>query len=253
MLRLAAQRAGLRFKLARHSRPTWEERDRRASRPRRRPGAPGLRASAACASSTAITAGCATSRLAPGLSNAARRSRARASNAGAVLRQLEQRGAARGRTIWTKPKPLTAVRSNGWGRTASIAPPRPGARPCFARSAGRSRSTRRCRAGGSPWPLRPRRRTASSSGGKQAVDVDQGHRRRAGDPQLAAGEADDAGSRFVDQIVPAGSPSSSDGPGNAARLAAEPVLERRQCRRRLVADLRQRPLPRLGARDGARA
>ena len=40
-------------------------------------------------------------------------------------------------------------------------------------------------------------------GNQPAVDIDHGHRRRWLDPKLAALEADDAGSRLVQEIVPA--------------------------------------------------
>ena len=70
-----------------------------------------------------MTAGCAARRLrARAVAAPRRRSSARASNAGAVGGQSRTaRRGARGRTIWRKPKPLTAVRSNGCGRCASTA------------------------------------------------------------------------------------------------------------------------------------
>ena len=110
----------------------------------------------------------------------------------------------RGRTIWTKPKPLTAVRSNGCGRIASIA----AAAAWRAGLAAGGRQVDPDRAADVEpadrlAPLRPRRRTASSPAIEKAVDVDQGHRRRRRNAQLAAGEADDAAARLVDQIVPA--------------------------------------------------
>ena len=67
-------------------------------------------------SSAAMTAGCAARRY-------ARRSRARRGGAGRAPRTRRGRRRARtalawrrGRTIWRKPKPLTAVRSNGCGQ-----------------------------------------------------------------------------------------------------------------------------------------
>ena len=203
------------------------------------------------ASIAATTAGCATSRLRPGARTprgaAARGPRTRRGPAPA--RRSEAR--ARGRTIWTKPKPLTAVRSNGCGRTASIA----------AAAAWRA-------------ALLPRGRQVDPD---RPADVEAadglGRFGRAGDRELVGGRkpstsirviagvgeirssppanADDAGSRFVDQIVPAGIAErivrrrERQLPPAGPRAAAMP--------RRLVANARERPFPRLRARDGCTA
>ena len=155
-------------------------------------------------SSAAIKAGWATSRLGAGGSNAARRSSARASNAARSAASSNRLAWRRGRTIWRKPKPLTAVRSNGCGRIASIASAT-ALRAALPRvSAGRCRSIRRCRGGG--WlGRRPRRRArASSLGGKLSVDVDQGHRRRRLKSRSSPpGKPDDAAARFFDEVGPA--------------------------------------------------
>ena len=115
----------------------------------------------------------------------------------------EARG--RGRTIWRKPKPLTAVRSNGGGSAASIAAATGLARaPCRPASGNRCRSSRRCRGGGSPG------RTAVAAAMRErverrvAVDVEQRHRRGRRHAQRAAGEGDLAGRRLVEQLGPAG-------------------------------------------------
>ena len=93
----------------------------------------------------------------------------------------------------------------------------PAAPPCRRRSASRCRSSRRCRAGGSRWPPPPRRAPRARRAAQIAVDVDQGHRRRRRNPQLAAGECDDAAARLLEQIVPAGSCELVVGTGRLGR------------------------------------
>ena len=91
----------------------------------------------------------------------------------------------RGRTIWMKPKPLTAVRSNGCGKGVVDRLQRPpDAPPCSVTSAGRCRSSRRCRAGGSRAPL-PLRRAPPSCSGRQ----DSRRRRSGSSPASAKCEA----------------------------------------------------------------
>ena len=154
----------------------------------------------------------------PALPNAARRSSARASNAArsCASSNSEARGARADDLDEAEAVdrgPLERLRQD-----ASIASAASWRAALPRRSADRSRSIRRYRAGGSLGRLPPRRATASSLGRKIAVDVDQGHRRRRRDPQLAAGERDDAAARFVDQIVPAQLAEFVVGtPGNAGR------------------------------------
>ena len=86
--------------------------------------------------------------------------------------------AARRRTIWRKPKPLTAVRSNGCGqRGVDRRGDRLARAPCRRRSGNRCRSTRRYRAARSRAPTALAAATASGSSGAGAVDVEQRHRR----------------------------------------------------------------------------
>ena len=204
---LAAQRAGLGLVRGfRHIRPTWEERRRRASST----APPTCRASASIQSRLAFEngdhrrvrdepLGARRLRTPPGAAARALRTRRGPAPARPATARL------RGRTIWTKPKPLTAVRSNGCGKMRVDRLPRPPAAPPCSATVGRSMpieppmSSRRI--------ARAASRRASDRelvGRKIAVDIDQGHRRRRRDPKLAAGEADDAASRFVEQVVPAG-------------------------------------------------
>ena len=154
-LGLAAQRAFLRrFDMAAGH---GERRRRRASRSRRRPGGRAARSSPGWLSSTAMTRGWATSVWRPRRANAARRSKAAPRTRPDRAASSINDGRRRGRTIWRKPKPLTAVRSNGCGRIASMASAAADAPPCRWRSASRSRSIPGCRGAGSPWPPPPRR------------------------------------------------------------------------------------------------
>ena len=132
--------------------------------------------------------------------------RERGGEYGVGAQQLGDRDAWRGRTIWRKPKPLTAVRSNGCGSTASIAAATASAIRLDPASVGRSipieppiasrriASRRRAlpataRAG--ERQMRRRRRTASSP----AWATCAARRRR---------KIDFAGQRFLEQLGPAG-------------------------------------------------
>ena len=114
---LAAQRAF--FRRGRHSPPTW-----RASASARKATVPPTCARelrrAIRGLSAAMHRRMRGERIAP-VSRAARRSRARASKAARSAASSNRLAWRRGRTIWRKPKPLTAVRSNGCGRMASTA------------------------------------------------------------------------------------------------------------------------------------
>ena len=183
--RLAAQGAGLRR--VRHGRPTWRA---MASLRKVDPAADLARQllqPAAVAPDTAITAGWAARRIAP-TSRAARRSSARASNAARSAASSNSEAWSRGRTIWRKPKPLTAsARTAG---AASHRPPRPaaGARPCPD-----CRQIDADRAADAVTPdrsARPPGAATASSAGAAGRRLDQGHRRGQRDAQLAAGEAE---------------------------------------------------------------
>ena len=118
---LAAQGAGLSLGGSGHGRPIWRGRARQARPRRRRSGAPAAASQSGRDSSAAITLGAAWIATAP-RSRPARRSKARAAApTGSARSSSASEGRARRRTIWRKPKPLTAVRSNGCGRIASTA------------------------------------------------------------------------------------------------------------------------------------
>ena len=248
--RLAAQGAGLGwlggFGIAGGHGEAWRP---PASLPRRRSAATRLRASRAELPATAMTAGCATSRFAPGASSAARRSSARASNAARSCASSISEARLRGRTIWTKPKPLTAVRSNGCGRIASIAAAA-ACRAALPPAVGRSipidppMSSRRIARAASAAPAH-----ASSSAWQEPIDVDQGHRRRRRNAQLAAGECDRSRCAPASmQIVPSRGAKFVPGRGQAD-------VASRQARgrwRQAIASVtpRQRSFPRLGSGNG---
>ena len=153
-------------------------------------------------SMTAMTAGCATSRFAP-CSKPARRSNARASKLCPVLSQLDERRVASGPDDLKEAEAVDAVRSKGLGSHSSIAPPTAPGSPFRPPSASRSRSIRRCRAGGEPLRF-PRRR------GTRARRASTSRRRRSasspgsGNAKLAAIERDDPAARLLDEFVPAG-------------------------------------------------
>ena len=150
----------------------------------------------------------------------------------------------RGRTIWTKPKPLTAVRSKGCGRIASIASAAR-CRASFPAAVGRSMPIE-------PW--RSRRRIAraaarapatASSSAAGAVDVDQGHRPRRLDRQLATGEAHDPAAGLLDEIAPPASAEPVGGRGKG-EVSSRGL---RRAGRGLVGRPGERALPRFAAGD----
>ena len=232
----------------RHIRPTWEERGRRASST----APPTCRASASSHSVLAFEHG--DHRRVRDEPLRARRSRtppgaaARGLRSGAVLRQLDQRGARTRADDLDEAEavdrgPLERLRQTGVDRRR---------RGLARRLAARGRQVDADRAADVEAAdrvvrLRAAPSTASSSGGKIAVDVDQGHRRGRRHPQLAAGEADHARC----------APRRSDRPSRPRRSSIRRCGERRARVRSsggaqvrlLLGDLRQRPLPRLGAGD----
>ena len=137
------------------------------------------------------------------LCRSARRSSARAAApAGSAWSISGSDGRSRRRTIWRKPKPLTAVRSNGCGRIASTA----AAAACrlVARQGRKVDADRAARCRSADRPRRRRRAGLGERGRRQAaVDVEQGHRRRQAHPERAAGEGDLAGRRLLEQLGPA--------------------------------------------------
>ena len=174
-------------------------------------------------------------RPAPAARSARRSSARAAAPTGSAAHSSGSEARARRRTIWRKPKPLTAVRSNGGGRTASSAAAAAWRSACAAGSAGRSRSIRRSRAAGSRVPPRRRRQSASSAGGRRAVDVEQGHRR---------GRGSSAARRRRNAISPlAASSSSSDQPAcleAVGAVRARAARDRRSARRAIGAGARRR-------------
>ena len=128
--------------------------------------------------------------------------RARAAPIGSMPSRsgIEARG--RGRTIWRKPKPLTAVRSKGRGARRPAPRPPPGAGPCPPAWGNRCRSTRRYRGAGSRRPPRGRRRSTAARAGR-SVDVEQGHCRGRRHAEHTRAKADLARHRLVEQFRPA--------------------------------------------------
>ena len=236
-------------------------------------------------SSTAIDRRWATSASRPAFERRAAKQRA-SFESRAILRQLEQRRAAPRTDDLHEAEAVDRGALERLGQRASIAAAAACAPPCRRRSAGRSRSSRRCRAGGSRWPLRAAPRTASSSG------VQDSRRRRSGSSPASAtirssppANCDDPASRLLDQIVPArlararpgrgrpdrafaargsGAPASSvsrasgrfhgSAPGIASRVTS--MFERRafasRRQRRAAADIRRRPLDRDGVAAAVR-
>ena len=195
---------GQAFGFTRHRRRTWAARRRRASRRRRRPGGRALRASRRAAPAAAMIAGCATSRFAPlPLDRRAPQQRPRLEG-GAVLRQLEQRGMA-SRT--DDLQEAEAVDRGALERLRQRSRRSPASTACALRLARQGREVDADRAADAVAADRARRglRAGQRELGRRQVpvDVDQGHRRGRRHAQLAAGEADDAAARFLDQVGPA--------------------------------------------------
>ena len=233
----------------RHGRPTW-----RARGPARK-----VDRAADLAPSAPIQSGRGSRRSPPGAAVSVGRADRRpgAAQQGARLerravarRVRSARRGARGRTIWTKPKPLIAVRSNGWGKIGVEDRRRSAARSALPRRVGKSipidppMSSRRIARAAAQ-----RRHLRQLVGHQPAVDVDHGHRRGRLDPEFAAVEADDAAARLLEQIVPAvdrgrAVPRPAAGRG-AGRLCVGAAGERR------ASTVRSRPAPRGSLRSSA--
>ena len=168
---------------------------------------------------------------------------------GAVGGELEQRGtAARADDLEEAEAvdrgPLERLRQDRVDRLGR----RPGARPCRRRSAGRCRSSRRCRGGGSRAAAAAAPASASSSGASvpsTSIRVIAGVGEMRSSPPAKATMPLRASSSRSDQ--PAAS-SSSSGAGKASVAAVRAW----RLARRLVADAGQRPLPRLAAGQALR-
>ena len=194
-----------------------------------------------------MTAGCATRRRAPAL-----RLRGPAEQRAGFERRrgrCQVRSATarpRGRTIWTKPKPLIAVRSNGCGRCASIAAAaRLARRLARDRSASRRRSTRRCRAGG--WRAPPP--SAGHAPARPAASVPSTSIR------VIAGVGAIRSSPPAKRRSPLRASSIRSSQPAAIVLARERLVSASDVgagARRLVGPARKAALPRLGARQSPR-
>ena len=175
-------------------------------------GPPTWRDSAASQSgrapSTDATAGWTASRLAPAGSNAARRRSASASNAARSCASSIRDARTRGRTV-DPDRTADVEAADRFGRISS-----PAHRQLFRIEI--------------------------------SVDVDQGHRRRRRDPQLAPGELHGSAARLVDEVVPA-EPCQLIGRRREREFAAG---NRRRLARAVLGDARQRPLPKFASGDG---
>jgi hypothetical protein len=176
---------------------------------------------------------------------AARRSSARASKAARSAASSNRRGVARGRTIWRKPKPFTAVRSNGCRQQDPASSARRRLARRLAADVGRSMpieppmSCRRI-AARRRRPRRPARAPRAASQPSTSIRVIAGVATRAARRR----ESDDPAARFLEQVRPAGRSSGRPARGRADLAAAHAVPMRAAASRR-----GERPLPRLGAGD----
>ena len=156
-----------------HSRRTWEAWGRPATRSRRRPAAPGPRASRDGFAGQRTTAGWATRVFAPAGSNAARRSRARASNPARSWASSNKRGMTPRADDLHEAEAVHRGAFERFGqRSVDRIAERLARSTCRRPWAGRSRSIRQCRADGS-CAAAPRAGHRELGRRRGAIDVDQ--------------------------------------------------------------------------------
>ena len=171
--------------------------------------APSLRASASSQpgspASRATTAGAAAIVRSPepGVRSARRSSASAAAVTGSPASSSGSEARVRRRTIWRKPKPLTAVRSNGCGRMASSAAAARGAsRLVDARQVDpdRAGNVEQADRAGRRHRARHRQRAPRQAA---AIDIEQRHRRGQRHPEQPAGKRDQPVRRLRHQLGPA--------------------------------------------------